>query len=83
MTNLDTEYSQALPTNTKRFVVRTRDGTSFRLAFVTGKVATPTAPYFTVPSNTSYQEDNIFLASQTVYFACDVAGKIIEIIAWT
>lgn len=83
MTSADTEYSQALPSNCKKFLIHTRDGTAFRLAFVTGKVAAPTAPYFTVPANQSYNEDLIQPSAQTLYFGCASAGKIIEIIAWS
>ncbi len=83
MTLADTEYSQALPSNCKKFLIHTRDGTAFRLAFVTGKVATPTAPYFTVPSANSYNEDLIQPSTLTLYFGCAEAGKVIEIIAWT
>jgi hypothetical protein len=82
MTNANTEYSQALPSNTKKFLIQTRDGTAFRFAYVTGKVATPTAPWLTVPANSVYYEDMIEEATQTLYFACASAGKIIEIVTW-
>jgi len=82
MTNLNTEYSQALPANCRKFIIHTRDGTAFRLAFVTGKVATPTAPYWSNPSNADYWEESLKISSLTLYFACAVAGKVIEIIAW-
>lgn len=83
MTNANTEYSQALPANTRKFTIHTRDETAFRLAFVTGKVATPTAPYLTIPANKVYYEDFVNLTSKTLYFASGSAGKIIEIVAWT
>lgn len=83
MTNADTEYEQALSANTKKFLIQTRDGTAFRLAFVTGKVATPTAPYFTVRANNAYWEDLIKPSTLTLFFACASAAKIIEIIEWT
>ena len=83
MTLADTEYSQALPANTKKFLIHTRDGTAFRLAFVTGKVATPTAPYFTILANDSYYEDLIQPTTLTLYFGCASAGKIIELIVWS
>lgn len=82
MTNADTEYSQALPQGTKKFLVHTRDESAFRLAFVTGKVATPTAPYLTILANTSYYEDHVKLVGNTLYFASPDAGKIIEIVCW-
>ena len=83
MTNANAEYSQALPSNTKRFTVHCRDGTAFRLAFATGKVATPTEPYLTVPGSSSYDEDNINPASLTIYIGCAIAGKVVEIVAWS
>ena len=82
MTSADTEYNQALPANVKKFLIHTRDGTAFRVAFITGKVATPTAPYFTVLTNDAYYEDDI-KASVTLYFGCASAAKIAEIIAWS
>ncbi|MGI2335742.1 MAG: hypothetical protein ACRKGH_03750 [Dehalogenimonas sp.] len=81
MTLADTEYSQALGSQVKRFEIKTRDGSAFRLAFQTGKVATPTNPYLTVPANSSYSEDGLNCAS-TIYFASGDAGKIIEIVTW-
>lgn len=82
MTSANTEYSQALPANTKKFTVKLRDGTSFRLAFVTGKVATPTEPYLTINDGFGYSEDNVNLTSITLYFASAVAAKTAEIVAW-
>ena len=83
ITDGNTEYSQALPSNTKKFMIHTRDGTAFRVAFVTGKVATPTEPYFSVPASQTYYEDYIEVAALTLYFAAGVAGKTAEIIAWS
>ncbi|MDP2718271.1 MAG: hypothetical protein Q8P44_00340, partial [Dehalococcoidia bacterium] len=83
VTGANTEYSQVLPANTKRFMVHLRDNAAFRLAFVTGKVATPTAPYFSVPANMAYSEDGINPAASTLYFASAVATKTAEIIAWS
>lgn len=94
MANANTEYSQALPPHTKRFSIKTRDGTAFRIAFVTGKVAAPTAPYLTVPANVEYSEDSLNVGFEagvvigagvllTLYFGCGVAAKVVEIIAWS
>jgi len=83
MTLADTEYSQALPASTKRFSIRTRDGTAFRMAFVTGKVAAPTEPYFSILANIPYIEEQIEVAALTLYFGCGDAGKICEIVAWS
>ena len=48
----DTEYSQALASGLKRLLVCTQDLTAFRVAFQTGLVAAPTAPYLAVPAST-------------------------------
>ena len=47
MTNLDTEYSQQLSQYTKKYLIHTRDESTFRLAFVTGIVAVPGSPFLT------------------------------------
>jgi hypothetical protein len=86
MTNADTEYSQALPVNCKRFSISVRAGDSsknYRVAYVTGKVAAPTAPYIQLPCDIEYVESGIlFEAATTLYFACSEAGKVAQIIAW-
>lgn len=82
MTNANTEYSQLLTTGTKKLMFHCQDGTAFRYAWVTGKVATPTAPYITVPANTSVNLDGLYLTSKTLYVACASTGKIIEIEEW-
>lgn len=83
MTLADTQYSQALPANTKKYTIQTRDGTAFRIAFVTGKVAAPTEPYASIGTDGFHHEDSINPATLTLYFACGDAGKVVEIIAWS
>ena len=86
MTVADTEYSQELPEQCLNFIIHTRDESLFRLAFETGKVAGPVAPYFTVLGGSRYYEPEVFTDSDsviTLYFASPSAGKIVEIIAWT
>jgi len=82
LTLADTEYSQALSANVKKFSVHLRDFTAFRFAYVTGKVAGPTAPYLTIPEGSEKTEELIEPASLTLYFASAVAGKIAEIEEW-
>lgn len=85
MTNADTEYSQALPAGCKRVSLSVQGGAAadiFRVAFVTGKVATPTAPYLQYPGDVEYFEDELNLSSQTIYFADDSAAKVMQILAW-
>jgi hypothetical protein len=86
LTSADTEYSQALPAGCKRFSVSIRDGVgtnNFRIAFVTGKVATPTAPYLKYPCTVEYSQGDIeFPAAKTVYIAGSNAGDVAQIEAW-
>lgn len=76
------EYSQALPANTKRFLIQTRDQSAFRLAFESGHVATPTEPYLTVTTQ-PYPEEDVKPSQLTLYFASGSTGKVIEIVTWT
>lgn len=87
MTNLDTEYEHILGLHTKKFMVHTRDESAFRLAYETGHVATPVAPYLTILDSCRYYEEDInneYPAADllTLYFASDSAGKVIEIVEW-
>jgi len=82
LTNANTEYSQALSANTKKFSVHLRDFSAFRFAYAAGKVATPTAPYLTVPAGGEMIEELIQPSSITLYFASSDAGKIAEIEEW-
>jgi len=79
MTNADQEYDQALPNGAKQITFFIRDLAKFRYAWVTGKVATPTAPYTEVPSPGVVFLDKLKMDSKTLYFACATAGKIMQI----
>ena len=83
LTSADTEYSQALPANTKKFRIHLRDYATFRLAYVTGKVAASTDPFETIPAGSEKYEDGLNLSALTVYLASPAAGKTAEIEAWS
>ena len=83
LTNADTEYSQALPADTRAFEFQCRTAYDIRYAWVTGKVATPTAPYQTLKAGAVKYKENVNLATATLYLASDQAGVIVEIEAWT
>ena len=82
LTNADTEYSQVLPSGTKRLEYRCRDSVDTRFAWLTGKVATPTDPYRTLLANEVKSEGNISLSASTIFFASGTAGVTMEIEAW-
>jgi len=84
MTSANTEYSQALPAGCKKIFASIQDADTsvdLRFAFVTGKVATPTAPYYKYNGGVELIIDGLEIASGTLYFACSGAGKIMQIIA--
>jgi len=83
LTSANTEYSQALPADTKKFRIHLRDYATFRLAYETGKVATPTDPYETIPAGSEKYEDGLNLAALTLYLASPVAAKTAEVEAWS
>ena len=84
LTLADTEYSQALPLGTIRFTIKTRGAHDVRMAFVTGKVAAPTAPYVTIEAAYYLTVDHILLTdNRTLYLASSDAGTVVEILAWS
>jgi hypothetical protein len=79
MTNANTEYSQALPTNCKKFLIRCRAAYDVKLAFTSGESG---SDYVTISAGGAYWEDFIQLAATTLYFQCGTAGQVAEIVAW-
>jgi hypothetical protein len=82
LTDNSTQYAQILPAGTKHLAFLCRDGTTFRYAFVTGKVATPTEPYMTCPANTTVTVNGILTDNLTIYAAGAISGKVVEITCW-
>jgi len=84
MTNADTEYSLALPTNTLKLLFRCQDNTiTTRFSFITGKVAAPTTPYRTLFAGEVRDISGLNIITRTLYIACGIAGHIMEIEVWT
>lgn len=83
LTNADTEYSQALPAGTRSIRFMARTAAAVRFAFVTGKVATPTAPYMTLPASSGYAQEHVYVASGTIYLASASAGTVVELEVWS
>lgn len=85
LTLANTEYSQALPSSCRFFEFQCRTAFAVRFAFVTGKVAAPTAPYMTLKSGNYYYSPSINQGATpgTLYLASAEAGVVVEIIAWT
>jgi len=83
LTNANTEYSQALPANCRKLILRCRTADTVRYAWATGKVATPTAPYQTLRASAEYALDGIKVASGIIYLASATAGVVVEMEAWS
>lgn len=77
--NQGTEYSQALPANTKAFLVRSRNKGRLRLAYSTGGT---NADYVTIPTGSSFKDTN-FYTSITVYVQSTKPGDVVEIVAYS
>lgn len=84
MTSADTEYEITMPADTRYFTLYCLTAFAVRFAWVTGKVATPTAPYAVVPANSAYNSPEKLATSLTpLYVACADAAKVACVIAWT
>lgn len=85
LTDADTEYSFSFPNGTKGYTISIRGGVdtdTFRLAWATGKVATPTEPYRSYPQNVEVFDSNLNLEYQTLYIASSAASKVAQIEYW-
>jgi hypothetical protein len=95
LTSSGTEYSLSLSPGCEFFTVQCRTSAAIRFAFVTGKVAAPTDPVFTIPAGGSYSSPQKYrlktattggqtaTGSQTIYFAGGTNGLVVELIEWT
>lgn len=72
----NTEYSQALPANTKKFILSSRN--SAKITFYYSPGATET---LTINPGFGF-EDNNFYTAQTIYFKCS-KSDVIEVVAYT
>lgn len=73
-----TEYSQALPADTKQFILKTRSNAKLQLSYTSGQSGTL---FVTIHGSAVYSDDN-FYSSQTLYFQVDKSDTV-EIIAYT
>jgi len=78
----NTEYSLVLAGTVRRLAFRSRNSAALRHSNVAGRVATPVAPYLTVPAGTAYDSGPLLLEGATWYFAGS-AGDVVEVEAWS
>ena len=79
MPNSGTEYSQALTKGTKKFLVKMRNKSEFRMAFVENGT---TAEWITVPWGCVYLVENLDLTDATIYLQTAANGETAEILEW-
>jgi hypothetical protein len=73
------EYSQALAPQTRKFLIRVRNGGSeLKVYFSSGAT-----DYILVPRGANYCETEIESSTLTLYFQSSQPGQIVEIIAWS
>ena len=84
LTVADQEYNQTLSSNCARYDVQCRTGYDVRFAFVTGKVAGPTAPYATLKAGGTFTSEFVpqSATAPTLYLASSQAGVVVEIICY-
>ena len=84
LTNANTEYSVTMTKPILGFTMQARTGVDVRFAFTADKVASPTAPYFTLKANTSFEWTNPDPAQNApvVYLASGAAGTVVEFLEW-
>ena len=83
MTNANQEYSIVVPGTARTVTVQCRSADDIRVAGITGKVATPTDPYFTLKAGGRLdliKPGDRAGADFTLFFACASAAKVVECI---
>lgn len=74
----NTEYSHTLAGNTKQFLIKARTAAKLQVSFIALDTNTI---FFTLPSNTSYSQDQLS-TSGSIYFRSNKATDI-EILEWS
>ena len=76
----NTEQSFSFPANTRKFLLRIRDGDGkIKIAFVPGQSGTT---YLTIGAGSYYSED-VNISGKSLYFQLTKPNKIIELLYWT
>ena len=81
MTTANTEYSQALPANTRKLDIKLRvQNALLKIAFVEGESGTN---YIQISYGSSLHLENVKLNNIIVYFQSPSNSQVCEILAWT
>jgi len=80
MTDMNTEYSFALPANTKKFRFKARKNSIIHWSFVENTTDTN---YLTLLPGNTFVEEGVTLPSSILYFRANKDNEILEILSWT
>jgi len=76
------EAALLVPAGTTEIHIRAVDPThTLRIAFETGKVATPTVPYYTITDDKTFELRALLFYGKVLYVASPDAGAVAQIIA--
>lgn len=81
LTAANTQYAVSIA-GARRVSFKCRTAAEVRYAFEDGKVATPTAPYMTLPANCQWSDDYMIENVSSLYLASSVAGVVVEVEKW-
>ncbi len=84
ITTQDTEYSQVLPADVRVIKVKCRTAADIRFAWVTGKVAASTAPFWTIKSGMTETIEvpaGLTGGAPTLYVGAGAGSLVAEIMA--
>ncbi len=76
----DTEFTQALNANTKKFILRSRNGSRIKLAFISGDSS---IKYITLEKYTVLEQEDLIATDLILYMQVNQANDVIEILEWT
>lgn len=74
------EQSYTFPADTKEFLLHMRTAVPLKVSYFAGQ---SDILFDSVPANAYWGEDNLDVASLTIYFQSPTAGSIVEIRSWT
>lgn len=76
-----TEYSFTINSNTKRYILQSRNKSIIKLAYISGQSG---ITYLSIGASVNYSEDSLKLTSPlTIYAQSDVANTVIELLQWS
>ena len=78
----NTQYSLSIPDGVRILSFNSRDGSPFRYAFASGKVAGSVNPYMTCSANVTVKFEGILTENVTLYVASPTNSNTVEVLYW-